>query len=238
MEVIDAELITDTASVKHSHGASASKVKHAKKGRPTTQPSLEATTDFLAGLPDVSTMPSENEAEKATPKSTKTEKNNPSDDTTGNKQVLDAVKDTLTKLMNTDDTAQSVPANAASLPSTATKDNQPTKASATNTKATDSLPKGQGKTVPNSQKLSSTNAVKTTPPAEQATPSTPEKSKPAAASAPVVIATVPLMTADGRITIDSRLPGVNTTIQTLELTASHAQDLNLTKVKIWLVYML
>ena len=239
VEVIDAELITDTASVKHSHGASASKVKHPKKGRPTTQPSLEATTDFLAGLPDVSTMPSEKEAEKAAPKPTKTEKNkleNPSDDTTGNKQVLDAVKDTLTKLMNTDDTAQAAPANAASLPSAATKDNQPTKASATNTKATDSLTKDQSKTVPNSQKLSSTNAVKTTPPAVQATPSTPETSKPAAASAPVVIATVPLMTADGRITIDARLPGVNTTIQTLELTASHAQDLNLTKVKIWLVY--
>ena len=240
VEVIDAEIITDTASVKHSNGASASKVKHPKKGRPTTQPSLEATTDFLAGLPDVSTMPAEKEAEKAAPKPTKTEKNkleNPSDDTTGNKQVLDAVKDTLTKLMNTDDTAQSVPANAASLPSTATKDNQPTKASATNTKATNSPPKDQSKAVPNSQKLSSTNAVKTTPPLVQATPSTPEKSKPAAASAPVVIATVPLMTADGRITIDARLPGVNTTIQTLELTASHAQDLNLTKVKIWLVCM-
>ena len=135
--------------------------------------------------------------------------------------------------MNTDDTAQAAPANAASLPSAATKDNQPTKASATNTKATDSLPIDQSKAVPNSQKLSSTNAVKTTPPAVQATPS-----KPAAASAPVVIATVPLMTADGRITIDARLPGVNTTIQTLELTASHAQDLNLTKVKIWLVCML
>ena len=185
-------------------------------------------------------MPAEKEAEKAAPKPTKTEKNkleNPSDDTTGNKQVLDAVKDTLTKLMNTDDTAQAAPANAASLPSTATKDNQPTKASATNTKATNSPPKDQSKAVPNSQKLSSTNAVKTTPPAAQATPSTPKKSTPAA-SAPVVIATVPLMTADGRITIDARLPGVNTTIQTLELTASHAQDFNLTKVKIWLVCML
>lgn len=215
-KTIAAEIITDTAAViKNEDSHSKQSQKSADKNSP---PELEATTDILAGLPETTMIPSEKETKEKRPKPVDI-KEDKTAIPTETKHGMDAMKDKLTELTESIKSASTVQETQVDT-KPATKENikstvDSIKATATSNKATNAV------TVQSAVSSDATNIEPNT-----------DKQSPDKVALPVpqpnqIVNPEPVE----RIMLDARLPGVNTTIQSLELTYSHATDVNFTKVR-------
>lgn len=217
-----ADLTIDAEFIK---GTDAPKPNSKKKTKPKSTSDADkisdpTTTDILDALPETSTSVAEffdqddNKVE-TTPKPN-----------SANKGGMEGIKNTLAKLMKADKTDQNKNVDMAATSNQPTV-KEPTVIVASETKVAPSEPSSKEPSTGNalSSKSSSPNLASTAKP-KITTP------KPAQVNSKLdqQLAVTPVIPRNDRLMIDARLTGVNTTIATLEVTYSHAEDPNMKKV--------